>query len=169
VQETFRGRRVLRVTLVTLAIAAMAGRAAAVLAFTATVITPVHLRAGPSIEYPSVARLPPGVGVQVFGCEQGYGWCDVQAGPSRGWVAATYLQMHAPAGTVIVASNGAMLGIPVVAFSFNTYWSSYYRARPWYARRAHYYQYWHRYPHGRPPPPPRAPRPTPLPAQRSGK
>jgi uncharacterized protein YraI len=156
--ETFRGQRVIRVTLTAIAIATMAAHATAALAFTATVVTPVHMRAGPAIEYPAVALLPPGVDVQVFGCEQGYGWCDVQAGPNRGWIAAGYLQMPATGGTVVIASNGVTLGIPIITFSFNTYWSTWYRGRPWYAQRAHYYNYWHRYPHGRPPPPPR-PRP----------
>ena len=165
--ETLRGQRVIRVTLTAIAIATMAAHATAALAFTATVVTPVHMRAGPAIEYPAVALLPPGVDVQVFGCEQGYGWCDVQAGPNRGWIAAGYLQMPAAGGTVVIASNGVTLGIPIITFSFNTYWSTWYRGRPWYAQRAHYYNYWHRYPHGRPPPPPR-PRPParPPPAMR---
>ena len=47
--------------------------APATLAFTATIVTAAHLRAGPRIGYPSVALLPAGVVVQVYGCEQGYG------------------------------------------------------------------------------------------------
>ena len=164
--ETLRGQRVIRVTLTAIAIATMAAHATAALAFTATVVTPVHMRAGPAIEYPAVALLPPGVDVQVFGCEQGYGWCDVQAGPNRGWIAAGYLQMPAAGGTVVIASNGVTLGIPIITFSFNTYWSTWYRGRPWYAQRAHYYNYWHRYPHGRPPPPPRPRPPARPPAMR---
>jgi uncharacterized protein YraI len=126
-------------------------------AFTATVTTHAHLRAGPSIEYPSVALLPPGVVVQVYGCEQGYGWCDASLGLNRGWIDSAYLQAAAPNGPVVLSSGAVMLGIPIVAFSFNTYWNTYYRGRPWYGQRAHYYNYWNRYPHGRPPPPPRPP------------
>lgn len=164
--EAFRGQRVIRMTLTAIAIATMAAHATAALAFTATVVTPVHMRAGPAIGYPAVALLPPGVDVQVFGCEQGYGWCDVQAGPNRGWIAAGYLQMPAAGGTVVIASDGVTLGIPIITFSFNTYWSTWYRGRPWYAQRAHYYNYWHRYPHGRPPPPPRPRPPARPPAMR---
>jgi uncharacterized protein YraI len=127
------------------------------LAFTATVTTHAHLRAGPSVEYPSVALLPPGVVVQVYGCEQGYGWCDASLGLDRGWVDAAYLQAAAPNGPVVLSSGAVMLGVPIIAFSFNSYWNSYYRGRPWYGQRAHYYGYWNRYPHGRPPPPPRPP------------
>lgn len=126
-------------------------------AFAATVITRAHLRAGPSIEYPSVSLLPPGVTVQVYGCEQNYGWCDASLGLDRGWVDAAYLQMAAPSGPVVLATGGVALGVPIIAFSFNSYWDSYYRGRSWYGNRARYYNYWHRYPHGRPPPPPRPP------------
>jgi len=124
------------------------------LAYTANVVTAVVLRAGPSTEYPLVATLPPGAAVEVFGCEENYGWCDVQLGPDRGWVDAAYLQMAAPSGPVVIADGGVVLGLPIVAFTFGTYWDRWYRGRPWYARRPYYYNYWNRYPHGRPPPPP---------------
>ncbi|HKF97499.1 MAG TPA: hypothetical protein VKB20_04540, partial [Steroidobacteraceae bacterium] len=50
----------------------------------ATLTAGVHLRAGPDIFFPSVMILPPGAAVQVFGCEQGFNWCDVQFGLNRG-------------------------------------------------------------------------------------
>jgi uncharacterized protein YraI len=130
--------------------------APAALAFTASVTTTVRLRAGPSTEYPVVTLLTPGTVVTGFGCEQDYGWCDVQAGADRGWVDGVFLQTRSPSGSpVIIASSGVTLGIPLVSFSFGTYWDDYYRGRPWYTRRPYYYGYWNRYPHGRPPPPPR--------------
>lgn len=119
----------------------------------ATVLATVNLRAGPSTAYPVVAVMGQGTAVQVFGCEDGYGWCDVQVGASRGWVAADYLQMPSPSGPVVVASSGMLLALPIIAFSFGTYWDSYYRAYPWYVQRSYYYPYWNRYPHGYPPPP----------------
>jgi uncharacterized protein YraI len=94
--------------------------------------------------------LPPGAVVQVFGCEQAYNWCDVQMGADRGWVDAAYLQAPAPSGAVVIASSPAVVGVPIVTFSFNNYWNTYYVGRPWYGRRATYYNYWNRYPHGRP-------------------
>ena len=69
------------------------------LSFPATVTDLVHLRAGPSIEYPSVALLGRGSTVEVFGCEDGYGWCDAQIGTQRGWVDAAYLMAQGPFGT----------------------------------------------------------------------
>jgi uncharacterized protein YraI len=125
----------------------------ALAAVTANVLASVHLRAGPSIEYPTVSLMPAGASVTVFGCEENYGWCDTQIGPDRGWVDAAYLQMDSPNGPIIVADAGVRVGIPTVSFVFGTYWDSYYRGRPWYARRPYYYGYWQRYPHGRPPPP----------------
>jgi uncharacterized protein YraI len=128
--------------------------AGAAAAYSASVVASVNMRAGPSVAYPQVALLGTGTSVEVFGCEQGYGWCDVQVGPNRGWVAAEYLQAQGPSGPVIVANAGVLLALPIVAFSFGSYWDSYYRGRPWYGRRSYYNNYWNRYPHGRPPPPP---------------
>ena len=144
--------RIVRVSIAALALALAAASPTALGAFTATLMAGVHLRAGPDVVYPSVMILPPGAVVQVYGCESGYQWCDVQAGVERGWVDAAFLQAAAPSGPVVVASSAVMLGVPVVVFSFNTYWTSYYVGRPWYARRAYYVNYWNRYPHGRPPP-----------------
>jgi uncharacterized protein YraI len=160
--------QVMRLSLAAVALV-LAGAWVPVQAFTASIVTHVHLRAGPSIEYPGVVMLAPGAVVEVYGCEQGYGWCDVQVGPDRGWIAASYLQMPSPGGPVIVASGGVGLGIPVVSFVFDTYWGNYYRGRPWYSRRAYYHNYWNRYPHGRPPPGPRPPPGGGKPAPGGGK
>lgn len=130
----------------------LAEPAAAAVAVSATLTAGVHLRAGPAIVYPSVVILQPGTPVQVFGCEQAYNWCDVQIGPNRGWVDAAFLQVPSPAGPVLIATGAPVLGVPIVPFSFNTYWNNYYFAQPWYGRRAYYFNYWNRFPHGVPPP-----------------
>jgi len=133
------------------------GWAPVALAVPGHVAATVHMRAGPSIEYPVVVMLLPGTALEVYGCEEAYAWCDVQAGADRGWVDADYLQVDSGGQPVILASAGVAVGVPLVTFTFGTYWSSYYRTRPWYAQRAHYLPYWRRYPHGRPPPRPRPP------------
>jgi len=146
----------------------LAGPATAAVAVSATVTAGVHLRAGPAIVYPSVLVLQPGAPVQVFGCEQAYNWCDVQIGANRGWADAAYLQVYSPGGPVVIASGAPRLGVPIVPFSFNSYWNTYYIAQPWYGRRAYYFNYWNRFPHGVPPPiyrppvyrPPMRPPPT---------
>lgn len=53
-------------------------------------------------------------------------------------------QVTSPAGPVLIASSAPMLGIPIVPFSFNTYWNTYYLAQPWYGRRAYYRSACHR-------------------------
>ena len=126
----------------------------------ATVTAGVHLRAGPDIFFPSVMILPPGAAVTVFGCEQGFNWCDVQFGLNRGWVDAAFLQAPGPRGPVIIASSPFVSGVPLVTFSFNNYWNTWYVGRPWYGRRAVYYNHWNRFPHGRPPPIYRPPPPV---------
>ena len=128
----------------------------------ATLTAGVHLRAGPDIFFPSVMILPPGAAVQVFGCEQGFNWCDVQFGLNRGWVDAAFLQAPGPRGPVIIAGSPFVSGVPVVTFSFNNYWNTWYTGRPWFGRRAFYYNHWNRFPHGRPPPIYRPRRPPPV-------
>jgi uncharacterized protein YraI len=127
-----------------------------------TVTAAVNLRAGPDPFFPSVMILPPGAAVTVFGCEQSFNWCDVQFGFNRGWVNAAFLQAPGPRGPVIIASSPFVSGVPLVAFSFNSYWNTWYAGRPWFGRRAFYYNQWNRFPHGRPPPiyRPRPPPPT---------
>jgi len=135
-----------------LALVVIAWAPAAVAQISATLTAGVHLRAGPAIFYPAVQIVPAGQVVQVFGCEQGFNWCDVQMGPQRGWIDAAFLQAPSPAGPVLIASSPAVVGVPLVTFSFNNYWDTWYVGRPWYARRAYYGRYWNRFPHGVPPP-----------------
>ena len=79
--------------------------ASAQLAIPARVVTTAHLRAGPSTFYPIVSVLGPGTPVQLFGCEQNFGWCDVQQGLNRGWVDAWLLQATAGGSPMVVASS----------------------------------------------------------------
>lgn len=95
----------------------------------------VHLRAGPARDYPVVAILPAGVEIVVEGCLSGYSWCDVVAGPNRGWVYAANIVYPYQGGDVPVLTNGAMIGFGIVAFSVGDYWDHYYRGRPWYSQR----------------------------------
>jgi uncharacterized protein YraI len=99
----------------------------------------VNIRAGPDRQYPQVAWLPSGVSVNVIGCVEGYRWCDVAAGPNRGWVYAKFLAYPYQNQPVPIISGGAILGLPLITFSIGPYWDNYYRGRPWYGNRSYWY------------------------------
>lgn len=95
----------------------------------------VNLRAGPSRDYPVVAILPANVSISVEGCLSDYRWCDVIAGPYRGWVHAGNIVYPYQGSTVPVLTYGPMIGIGIIAFSIGNYWDDHYRASPWYPQR----------------------------------
>lgn len=101
-----------------------------------------NLRAGPGREYPIVARIPAGSPVEVAGCLEDYAWCDVIAGPDRGWVYSGNLEYPYEGRRVVILNEGPVIGFPIITFSVGPYWDSYYRGRPWYGRR----DYWARRP-----------------------
>ena len=121
----------------------------------------VNLRAGPSGDYPVVARLGPGQPFEVLGCISGYTWCDVVLPDGlRGWVYAGNIDYAYDRQRVPLASYGAMIGVPIIGFTIGNYWSDHYRDRPWYREQ----RYWR----GHPPPPPPVAGWRPVPAPRPG-
>lgn len=96
----------------------------------------INLRAGPSNNYPVVARLGGGQPLDVVGCTRGYGWCDVALPDGlRGWLYAPGLDYVNDGNRVPLAGYGAAIGIPIVGFAVGSYWGNYYRDRPWYGER----------------------------------
>ena len=81
----------------------------------------VNLRAGPAKDYPAVAMLPAGTSIAVEACLSDYRWCDVVAGPNRGWVYAANIAYPYQGANVSVLTYGAVIGIGVVAFSAASY------------------------------------------------
>jgi uncharacterized protein YraI len=111
----------------TVAMALLPGMAQAQAAYTAR---DVHLRAGPSPQYLSIAVLPAGFQISVQGCLSNYSWCDVIAGPNRGWVYAANINYPYQSAYVPVLNYGAVIGIAVVGFIVGDYWTEHYRDRP---------------------------------------
>jgi uncharacterized protein YraI len=130
-----------------LLVAALAALPASSQADMAYAAKQVHLRAGPDTDYPVVVTLPAGVALDVQACLSDYRWCDVIAGPDRGWVYAGNIAYPYQGSNVSVLSYGTAIGIGIVAFSLGSYWDNHYMGRPWYPQRP----MWIR----RPPPPPR--------------
>ncbi|MEP7043911.1 MAG: SH3 domain-containing protein [Dokdonella sp.] len=117
----------------------------------AYLVDSADLYAGPDSEYPQITTLPAGVPVTVFGCTNGWEWCDVQTSQDRGWVSGEYLQYEYQNQRVLLPSYGAQIGIPIVAFALGVYWQDHYRSRTWYGQRE---EWSHRSFAHRPPPRP---------------
>ncbi len=113
-----------------MALGVLGGGAQAQAAYTAM---SVQLRAGPGLDYPVVAILPPGSQVWVQGCVEDYSWCDVVVGSERGWIYSGNIQSYYDdVSGYVPLYYGAWFGIAAYPFFINDYWGRYYYNRPWY-------------------------------------
>ena len=99
------------------------------------VVTNVNMRSGPGTEYPPILVVPAGAPVTVFGCLEGYGWCDVAFEDARGFVAGSLLSFEYQNVRRPVVEIGPQLALPIISFSLGNYWDSHYRSRPFYRDR----------------------------------
>jgi uncharacterized protein YraI len=97
-----------------------------------------ELHAGPAFEYPTVAIILNNIAITVEGCVDGYQWCDVTAGPYRGWMYAGDVVYPYQGGYYPISSYGPMIGLTVIGFSTALYWDRHYRTSPWYQHRTYW-------------------------------
>jgi uncharacterized protein YraI len=83
----------------------------------AFIVSGGSLLAGPGPAYPPVADLSSGEPVQVYGCLDGYGWCDVSFQGYRGWFEGRQLAYPMNGVRVPLSGFGAELGVPVVTYN----------------------------------------------------
>ena len=100
----------------------------------------VHLRAGPARDFPVVAILAPRQAVTVYTCVPDYVWCDVAAGPDRGWVYAGNFVYTYDNREVVLPGVAALIGIGSGAFIIVDYWHDDYVDRWWYPQRRRWYR-----------------------------
>jgi len=101
-----------------------------------------NLRAGPAYDFPVVDRIPSDVGVNIHGCIRAYSWCDVSWRDARGWVPGNQLAYLYNGRRVRVVEYGPRIGLPIVGYSVDTYWDTYYRGRPFYGQRDRWRTTW---------------------------
>ena len=98
----------------------------------------VNLRAGPGTLYPILGSMQGGQPVTIYGCTEGYGWCDLDWNGQRGWAAGNYLDMPYLGHNTPLATNAAVIGIPFVVFVTESYWLTNYPHQTFYMDRERY-------------------------------
>jgi len=100
------------------------------------------MRAGPGGEYPRIDRLPRGAKVNVHGCIDRFDWCDVTFRGRRGWVDGDEITVPYRGRRVAIMEYGPRISVPVISFSFDTYWDSHYRRASFYRDRDNWRERW---------------------------
>jgi len=111
-------------------------------ALSAVTTEPTNLRAGPAFDFPVVDRIPDDARVTVHGCVRAYRWCDISWRDARGWVPGVELAYLDGGRRVTIVEYGPRVRLPIIAFSFDTYWDRYYRGRPFYSERTRWRTVW---------------------------
>jgi uncharacterized protein YraI len=124
------------------AVAGLLAAPAIASALTAITTQPVSLRAGPAIDFPVVDAIPDDARVNVHGCVRAYRWCDVSWRDARGWVQGDDLAYLYQQRRVRIVEYGPRIGLPIIAFSVDSYWNRNYRGRPWYGERSRWRTVW---------------------------
>ncbi|HWA49953.1 MAG TPA: SH3 domain-containing protein [Dongiaceae bacterium] len=116
-------------------------------ALTAVTTQPVPLRAGPAPDFPVVDSVPSDARVVVHGCVRAYRWCDISWRDRHGWLPGDELAYLDDGRRVSIIEYGPTVGLPIIAFSVDSYWDRYYRGRPFYRQRSHWRTVWREHDH----------------------
>lgn len=106
----------------------------------------IPMYAGPGDRFPVIATVARDSTLEVRGCVEGYRWCDVAWQNNRGWVVAERVIYPFEDRTASLREIGSRLDIPIVGFSFASYWDDFYKGQPWYAERERWQNMWREQP-----------------------
>jgi uncharacterized protein YraI len=120
------------ITAVAAAAALFAGAAQAATGFT---VERTALYAGPGDDYPRVQRVPSEARVTVHGCIRAYDWCDVSFRGERGWMDGGDIIVRERGRRIYMRDYGPRYNVPLISFSFGSYWDSNYRNHRFYRDR----------------------------------
>lgn len=102
----------------------------------------ITMYAGPGDRFPVVTTVARDSTLDVRGCVEGYRWCDVAWQNNRGWVLAERVTYPFQDRDASIRDLGDRLDIPVVGFSFGSYWDDFYTGQPWYGERERWQSMW---------------------------
>ena len=91
------------------------------------------LRAGPGSDYPRIARIGRGEPLEIYGCVDGYDWCDVATDNDRGWFPGDAIVFDQGGRPVLLPEVADEMGIGILGFSRGDYWGHHYRNRPFFS------------------------------------
>lgn len=100
-----------------------------------------NLRSGPDYAFSSMRKISRGRTIDVFGCTNGYEWCDIEYRGDRGWFPGDNIVFYYDGRRTPLRWVAPLLSIVILEFSVDDYWGRYYIDRPWYEQR-HRYTTW---------------------------
>ncbi len=95
----------------------------------------VQVKAGPDLAYPTVGAIKRGAPLRINGCLRDWSWCEVTARKDRGWVRGDLIAADYRGRRVNVVQVAPRMSLPVISFSFRSYWDNHYRDRTFYRDR----------------------------------
>ena len=98
----------------------------------------VNMYAGPGNNYPRIERIGNRSQIYVHGCIRDYDWCDVTFRDARGWVEGDSIVIAQGRRRLVMRDYGPRYDLPILSFSFGSYWDDNYQGRHFYRERDRY-------------------------------